>query len=150
MSISAGPSAKSLCVGAADRFSKMPGLALANDGSRGISHSVAMLGEQCTYRLLETPCFTSSVAMPIAASAPLDALEVALAGSGQPYPVRAALEQPRAELRFQPGHLVADRRRREVHLGRGQRETAPSRDRLEGLQIDDRRQRRHREHPVVR
>ena len=75
--------------------------------------------------------------------------DVVLAGGAEPHAVRAALQQPHAQVRFQPCHLVADGRRGDMQLGSGQREAAPSRHRLEGLQVGNGRQGRHRGNPVV-
>ena len=49
----------------------MSGCACANPRNLGVSHNAAKLGDECTYRLLLTPCRRSSLAEAIAASAPL-------------------------------------------------------------------------------
>jgi hypothetical protein len=88
---------KSLGVCAADRFSEMSGQACAKPCSRAISHRLAMLGAEWTYRLLLTPWRRSSVAA-VMAAARRHAGQVALARGAQPHPMGAALEQPHAQL----------------------------------------------------
>ena len=55
---------------AADKFNEMSGYAFANACRHDINHGLAMLGAECTYRLLLTPCLRSSVAAAIADKAP--------------------------------------------------------------------------------
>jgi hypothetical protein len=96
-----------------------------------------MLGAEWTYKLLLTPCLRSSVAAAMADSAPPTRDRYISPRGADAHAMRAALEQADTEVRFESRDLVADRRCREMKLRCREREAAPARHGLEGLEIGD-------------
>jgi hypothetical protein len=67
-----------------------------------------------------------------------DLRQEALAALGQREAARAALEQPHAQPRLQPRHVLADRRRRQPQAPRGRREAAAFGALHEGFEVVER------------